>query len=70
GWTVTEVGRQPWIIYGIMRTREALTSSGLVGFMFFLFLLLYLGLSTVTIVALRSELRLLPKRATPVTGGR
>jgi len=25
GWTVTEVGRQPWIIYGIMRTRDALT---------------------------------------------
>lgn len=25
GWTVTEVGRQPWIIYGIMRTKEALT---------------------------------------------
>jgi cytochrome d ubiquinol oxidase subunit I len=25
GWTVTEVGRQPWIIYGIMRTADALT---------------------------------------------
>ena len=25
GWTVTEVGRQPWIIYGIMRTRDAVT---------------------------------------------
>jgi cytochrome d ubiquinol oxidase subunit I len=25
GWTVTEVGRQPWIIYGIMRTREAVS---------------------------------------------
>ena len=25
GWTVTEVGRQPWIIYGVMRTEEALT---------------------------------------------
>jgi cytochrome bd ubiquinol oxidase subunit I len=25
GWVVTEVGRQPWIIYGIMRTSEALT---------------------------------------------
>jgi cytochrome d ubiquinol oxidase subunit I len=25
GWTVTEVGRQPWIIYGILRTRDALT---------------------------------------------
>ncbi len=25
GWTVTEVGRQPWIIYGIMKTEDALT---------------------------------------------
>ncbi|MFT6810303.1 MAG: cytochrome d ubiquinol oxidase subunit I [Saprospiraceae bacterium] len=25
GWTVTEVGRQPWIIYGVMKTQDALT---------------------------------------------
>jgi cytochrome bd ubiquinol oxidase subunit I len=25
GWTVTEVGRQPWIIYNVMRTEDALT---------------------------------------------
>jgi cytochrome bd ubiquinol oxidase subunit I len=25
GWTVTEVGRQPWIIYGFMKTKDALT---------------------------------------------
>lgn len=25
GWTVTEVGRQPWILYGIMRTSEAVS---------------------------------------------
>ncbi|MEM6957926.1 MAG: cytochrome ubiquinol oxidase subunit I [Myxococcota bacterium] len=25
GWVVTEVGRQPWIIHGIMRTQDALT---------------------------------------------
>ena len=25
GWTVTEVGRQPWIIYGIMQTKDAVT---------------------------------------------
>lgn len=23
GWTVAEVGRQPWIVYGLMRTRDA-----------------------------------------------
>lgn len=25
GWTVTEVGRQPWIVQGVMRTTEAVT---------------------------------------------
>jgi cytochrome d ubiquinol oxidase subunit I len=25
GWIVTEVGRQPWIIYNVMRTSEAVT---------------------------------------------
>lgn len=25
GWTVTEVGRQPWIVYGVLRTRDAVT---------------------------------------------
>jgi cytochrome d ubiquinol oxidase subunit I len=26
GWIVTEVGRQPWIVQGIMRTAQAVTS--------------------------------------------
>jgi cytochrome d ubiquinol oxidase subunit I len=25
GWTVTEVGRQPWVIFGVMRTADAVT---------------------------------------------
>jgi cytochrome d ubiquinol oxidase subunit I len=25
GWVVTEVGRQPWVVYGVMTTREAVT---------------------------------------------
>ncbi len=34
GWTVREVGRQPWIIYGLMRTSDAVSalSVGSVGF--------------------------------------
>lgn len=27
GWTATEVGRQPWIVYGVMRTEEAVTDN-------------------------------------------
>lgn len=28
GWITTEVGRQPWIVYHVMRTTQAVTSSG------------------------------------------
>ena len=28
GWIVTEVGRQPWIVYGQMRTADAVTTRG------------------------------------------
>ncbi len=28
GWIVTEVGRQPWIVYGLLKTRDALTPAG------------------------------------------
>ena len=27
GWVVTEVGRQPWIIHGVMRTADAATDA-------------------------------------------
>ena len=27
GWTVTETGRQPWVIYGLLRTRDAVSPS-------------------------------------------
>lgn len=45
GWTVTEVGRQPWIIHGIMRTAEAVTPMPvlIVPLMVFAFLYLLLG---------------------------
>ena len=28
GWIVTEVGRQPWIVYNVMRTEDAVTQGG------------------------------------------
>ena len=63
GWIVTEVGRQPWIIYGIRRVSESLTESGLVGLMFVIFSILYVGLAIVAVVTLRSELAILPSSA-------
>lgn len=41
GWTVTEVGRQPWIIYGFMKTKDALTEAPALQLTFYTYLLLY-----------------------------
>lgn len=49
GWIVTEVGRQPWIIYGVMRTRDAVTPVPGMVYHFYLFLALYLGLAAATV---------------------
>lgn len=52
GWAVTEVGRQPWIVYGIVRTGDAVTPvTGLVT-PFALVGVVYLLLGTVVAVLL------------------
>ena len=51
GWTVTEVGRQPWIIQGVMRTADAVTPMPGLFVTFALFTFLYIGLA-VTVVFL------------------
>jgi cytochrome d ubiquinol oxidase subunit I len=33
GWILTEVGRQPWIVYGLMRIEEAVSPNVTVGMM-------------------------------------
>jgi cytochrome bd ubiquinol oxidase subunit I len=53
GWIVTEVGRQPWVIYGIMRTRDAVTTAGGVGYSLAGFTLLYTGLAVTLVLLLR-----------------
>jgi cytochrome d ubiquinol oxidase subunit I len=30
GWVTTEVGRQPWVVYGVMRTEDAVTGAGVI----------------------------------------
>jgi cytochrome d ubiquinol oxidase subunit I len=55
GWMVTEVGRQPWIIQGLMRTKDAVTPVAGVQGMFVAFTLLY-GLLTVTVIVLLRKL--------------
>jgi len=57
GWTVTEVGRQPWVVQGLLRTSEAVTPMpGLVVPML-LFALLYLGLAAIVAALIASLVR-------------
>jgi cytochrome d ubiquinol oxidase subunit I len=57
GWIVTEVGRQPWIVQGYMRTSEAVTDADGIWFSFALVLLLYAAIGTIAILVLRSMSR-------------
>jgi len=49
GWMVTEIGRQPWIIYHVMYTRDGVSPAPGVGFLFFIFLVVYLLLAAALI---------------------
>ena len=56
GWIVTEVGRQPWIIYGVVRTSEAVTPMPGLIVPFVTFTLLYVLLGIVVAVLLRQQI--------------
>jgi cytochrome d ubiquinol oxidase subunit I len=53
GWLVSEFGRQPWIVYGVFRTSNAITTASGLGATFTAFTLLYVGLSAVTVWGVR-----------------
>ena len=57
GWIVTEVGRQPWIVYEVMRTEDAVTDAGGVWVTFSLVFVLYLALGIATVMVLRTMAR-------------
>jgi len=53
GWIVTEVGRQPWIVYKYMKTSEAVTDADGIWFAFIFTLLLYAAIGTIAVLVLR-----------------
>jgi cytochrome d ubiquinol oxidase subunit I len=48
GWIVTEVGRQPWVVYRVMRTSEAVTGAGGVPVGYATLLVVYAGVAVAT----------------------
>ena len=52
GWWLAEMGRQPWILYGLMRTDEAATTATGLPYLFIVFAVLYviLGISCAVVL--------------------
>jgi cytochrome d ubiquinol oxidase subunit I len=61
GWTVTEVGRQPWIIYNVMRTVDAVTPMPGIRYSFYLFTAVYISLSIIVIYMLYRQIKMVGK---------
>ncbi len=60
GWITAEVGRQPWIVYGLMKTSEGLSKvveSGQVWFSLILFTIIYLFLFLLFIYLLNEKIK-------------
>ena len=68
GWITTEVGRQPWVVYEIMRTEQAVTDAGGLPIVFFTLLVVYLSLLGAVIWLLRRLARSSPEEATEAGG--
>ncbi|MCF2488705.1 cytochrome ubiquinol oxidase subunit I [Dyadobacter sp. CY347] len=58
GWTVTEVGRQPWIIHNVMRTADAVTPMPGIAYSFYLFSAVYVSLAFVVIFMLYRQIKM------------
>lgn len=61
GWTVTEVGRQPWIIHGIMKTADAVTPMPGIVYSFYLFTAVYISLAFVVTFMLYRQIKMVNK---------
>jgi cytochrome bd ubiquinol oxidase subunit I len=57
GWIVTEVGRQPWIVYEVMRTEDAVTQADGVWVSLGAVIVLYTALGIATVLVLRAMTR-------------
>ena len=60
GWTVTEVGRQPWIIQGVMRTKDAVTPMPGIVYSFYIFTAVYLSLAFIVTFLLYRQIKMVP----------
>lgn len=67
GWTVTEVGRQPWIMHKIMRTEDALTPMPGIQYSFYTILIVYAVLSFMVSWLMSRQVKTLAKNYSSFT---
>jgi cytochrome d ubiquinol oxidase subunit I len=60
GWLVTELGRQPWIVHGAMKTKDAVTPFPHLAAPFWTFTLVYVFLGVTVVYLLFRQLRAAP----------
>lgn len=65
GWVVTEVGRQPWIIYEIMRTKDAVTPMPGIVYSFYIFTAVFISLSIIVIFLLYRQMKMVGRLYDP-----
>lgn len=66
GWVVTEVGRQPWIVYGVMRVEDAVTTAPNIRFGYYALIVVYTALTIGTVYVLRGLARYEDSQVDPV----
>ena len=70
GWITAEVGRQPWIVYGILKTSEALSKAveaGQVWFSLIMFTIIYFFLFILFIYLLNDKIKHGPEEADEIS---
>jgi cytochrome d ubiquinol oxidase subunit I len=68
GWLVTEWGRQPWIVRGVMRTSEAVTAFPYKTAPFWLFTVVYLFLGAAVVFLLARQIAAADRPSPPTPG--
>ncbi|HZV68547.1 MAG TPA: cytochrome ubiquinol oxidase subunit I [Saprospiraceae bacterium] len=61
GWIVTEVGRQPWIIFGIMKTKDAVSTMPGLQYSFYAIVVIYVLLTALIIGILSGQIAAVEK---------
>jgi cytochrome d ubiquinol oxidase subunit I len=70
GWTVTEVGRQPWIVHGVLRTADAVTPMPGLVVPLVAFTGMYIFLGFIVLFLLRRQVFTSPRVLAPAQGRR